>query len=281
MELNSFEILRNIEDDDLKLIIKLFYVFKTYNEKTQIWSSNAVFVTIDDKVFGFGQNEYGVCGQGHDEEIEDPVIIDELCDKSIKEFFNGFDFVLCLTTNNELFSWGMNDHGQLGIERFNKNQKLYCPRLIKTLIDVNIVQVCCGDRHSLVLTEEGVVYGWGDNGWGQTGIGQKDEEVIYLQRQWIIESKIWKIHCSRYQSFAITQSGKLYCCGRNDQKQLGSQLKIHESVFTPILHENIENVENIVTSNENTYFVTKHGDIYFKCLLVPKILPSFSFILQK
>ena len=278
MVLNSFEILRNIKDDELKLIIKLFYVFETNVETSEIWSSNALFVTIDDKVFGFGQNDYGVCGKGHNKRIEDPVIIEELCDKSVKEFYNGFNFVLCLTTHKELFSWGMNDGGQLGIESFNKNQKLYWPRLMTSLSDVNIVQICCGDRHSIVLTEEGVVYGWGDNMYGQTGVGQKGEEVIYLPRKWIIESKIVKIHCSRYQSFAITESGRLYCCGINDEKQLGSQLEIDESVYIPTIHDNIENVESIVTSNNNTYFVTKYGEIYFNLYYCEKNIHYFNDI---
>ena len=277
MELNSFEILRNIKDDELKLIIKLFYVFKTYDETSKIWSSNALFVTIDDKVFGFGQNNYGVCGKAHNKRIEDPVIIEELSDKIVEEFFNGFNFVLCLTNNNELFSWGKNVHGQLGTESVINYRILYCPRLITSLSDVNIVQVCCGDRHSIVLTDEGVVYGWGYNLYGQTGVGQEGEEAIYLPRKWIIESKVVKIHCSRYQSFAITESGKLYFCGIND-KQLGSQFKIIEYVFTPIIHDNIENVESIVTSNNNTYFVTKYGEIYFNLYHCEKNIHYFNDI---
>ena len=278
MELNSFEILRNIKDDDLKLFVKLFYVFNTYNKTSKIWSSNVLFVTIDDKVFGFGQNNYGVCGQGHDERIEEPVIIDKLCDEKVKEFYIGFDFVLCLTNHNELLSWGMNDHGQLGIECSNKNGTFYWPRLITSLSDVNIVQVCCGDRHSLVLTEEGVVYGWGDNRWGQTGVGLKGEEMIYLPRKWIIENKIAKIHSSRYQSFAITESGRVYCCGINDEKQLGSQIAINDYVFTPILHDNVQNVESILTSNNNTYFVTKYGEIYFNLKYCEKNIHYFNDI---
>ena len=112
----------------------------------------------------------------------------------------------------------------------------------------NIVQVCCGTHHSLVLTEEGVVYGWGDNRYGQTGCGQEGEEVIAKPTKWQIESKIIKIHCSEYQSFAITSDGNVYSCGYNNFCQLGSQLKKDEKVFIPILINNIENVESIATS---------------------------------
>ena len=110
-------------------------------------------MTIDDKVFGFGYNRYGVCGQGYDRRIAEPLVITELCDQSVKEFFNGYDFVLCLTSDNKFFCWGRNHHGQLGVGSVNK-YRYYLPHLIQG-INNKIIQVCCGERHSLILTEEG------------------------------------------------------------------------------------------------------------------------------
>ena len=242
--------------DDLKSTIKSFYVFESsFNE-------SSLFVTIDDKVFGIGWNNDGVCGQGHDKWIKDPLIIIELNGQNVKEFFNGLDFVLCLTSDNKLFSWGKNDHGQLGIGCVIKYRN-YEPQLIQYFGDKKIVQVCCGERHSLVLTEEGVVYGWGDNWFGQTGVGLRSYKMISSPIQWNIENKIIKIHCSEYQSFAITESGKVYCCGWNDHCQLGSQLRKDEYVFSPRLHDINWKVESVITSRTNTYFVTFNGDIYF------------------
>ena len=131
------------------------------------------------------------------------IIYSSISRKKVKEFFNGYDFVLCLTSDNKLFSWGRNDHGQLGVGSVNL-YRYYSPHLIHG-INNKIIQVCCGERHSLVLTEEGVVYGWGDNRWGQTGVGQQYENVIISPKQWNIESKVIKIHCSSNQSFAITK----------------------------------------------------------------------------
>ena len=242
MELSDFNIFNNIPND-LKSIIKSFYVFGDN------WFENALFVTIDDKVFGFGYNRYGVCGQGYEREIKEPLIIKVLSDKKVKEFFNGYDFVLCLTSDNKLFSWG-------------RNGGSFEPRLILSLNYVKIIQVCCGYSHSLVLTEEGVVYGWGDNRWGQTGVGQQSDIFIASPKQWNIERKVIKIHCLSNQSFAITECGRVYCCGWNDYCQLGLPLKKNECVYNPTLLD-IENVQSIITSKRNTYFVTYESDIYF------------------
>ena len=244
MELSDFNIFNNISND-LKSIIKSFYVFSgDYCFRT------ALFVTIDDKVFGFGCNRYGVCGQACDREIKEPLIITELSDKGVKEFFNGFLFVLCPTSDNKLFSWGDNGLGS------------FEPRLILSLNYVKIIQVCCDSGHSLVLTEEGVVYGWGDNRFGQTGVGQRSDKFIASPKQWNNERKVIKIHCSGFQSFAITECGRVYCCGRIDHCQLGLPLEKDECVYNPTLLD-IENVQNIITSETNTYFVTYESDIYF------------------
>ena len=258
--LNSFEILKSSVKDDLKSVIKLLYVFKTYNNYYENWYFTALFVTIDDKVFGLGYNYHGVCGQGYNDRIFEPLVIIELCDKNVKEFFNGLDFVLCLTSDNKVFSWGMNDHGQLGIG-CAKSDKYYEPQLVEFFNDKKIVQVCCGERHSLVLTEEGVVYGWGDNTCGQTGIGEESEQIISSPTPWTIDIKVNKIHCSNYQSFAITEEGNVYCCGLNDHCQLGSQLKINGKAVSPML-KGVINVQDIITGHSKTYFVTKNGDIY-------------------
>ena len=246
MKLSDFNIFNNIPND-LKSIIKSFYVF---DDNFHVFSmKNAMFVTIDDKVFGFGRNRYGVCGQGYQRLIKEPLIITELSDKKVEEFFNGYDFVLCLTSDNKLFSWGRNEY------RFE-------PRLILSLNYVKIIQVCCGYSHSLVLTEEGVVYGWGDNRYGQTGVGQRSDKFIASPKQWNNERKVIKICCSWNQSFAITECGRVYCCGRNDHCRLGLPLDKDECVYNPILLD-IENVQSIITSKTNTYFVTYESDIYF------------------
>ena len=123
---------------------------------------NVLFVTINDKVFGFGSNDCGVCGFGHQMVVNEPKIIEELCDKSVLQFYNGCSFAFALTSDNGLYGWGNNEFGQLGVKTVN-HTKLYKPVLIEDLNDVIIKQISCGSEHTLVLTSDGVIYGWGSN----------------------------------------------------------------------------------------------------------------------
>ena len=63
---------------------------------------NILFVTNDDEVYSCGPNSHGICGLGHNNAVNEPQIIPELSQKSIKQFFNGYLFIFALS---QLFGW--------------------------------------------------------------------------------------------------------------------------------------------------------------------------------
>ena len=107
---NRFPIFEKVEQN-LKQKIKLFHVFDDIN------GYNVLFITSDDKVYGLGQNTFGCCGLGHNNVVDEPQVIPQLCHKNIKQFFIGYTFVLALNSDGKLFGWGKNSHGQLANDR--------------------------------------------------------------------------------------------------------------------------------------------------------------------
>ena len=253
--MNNFEIF-DVISNNIKKVIKRFYVFD--NEK----GYNALFVTLNDKVFGFGSNEWGVCGFGHQMVVKEPKIIEELCDKSVIQFYNGYAFALALTSDNKLYGWGRNDLGQLGLKIVNQT-KVHKPVLIEDLNDINIKQISCGSGHTLVLTSDGMVYGWGGNTYGQIGCGIELGENISVIVKLELLPKIKSIHCSFCQSFALTDNGMVYSWGSNNWCDLGHELKQNECVFEPKLIINLHNIISICSSSVNTYFLSNESEIYF------------------
>ncbi len=69
--------------------IKIIYVFGY--KVTQV-----LIVTIDEKCYGFGQNSFAVLGLGHNRQVKEPKIIEELCYKQIISFANGLYDVMAL-----------------------------------------------------------------------------------------------------------------------------------------------------------------------------------------
>ena len=253
--INSLEIFDEIPNK-LKKVIRSLYVFDDNK------GNNVLFVTLNDKVFGFGSNNYGVCGFGHQMVVNEPKIIEELCDKSVIQFYNGMCSAFALTSDNKLYGWGNNEFGQLGLKVVN-SAKLYKPILIQDLNDIIIEQIYCGSAHTLVLSNDGMVYGWGDNRYGQIGCGIELGECIPVITQLKTLKKINLIHCSFYSSFALTDNGMVYSWGYNDLCQLGHELKGNESVFEPKLIDSLSKITSICSTHRNTYFLSSDGINYF------------------
>ena len=161
--LDKFEIFSKIPQD-IKIIIKSFYVFG-YSDQS------IIFVTKDDKVYGLGRNRDGILGLGHKEVVNECTEIKELSKQKVKEIFKGGYFLLALTEDYQIFGWGVNDLGQLGRGYVSySNNRLYKPQKIDFPSEEKIIDISCGYNHTLVLLENGLVYGWGDNASWQLGL---------------------------------------------------------------------------------------------------------------
>jgi len=223
--ISEFNILCKLSKD-FKQNIKIFYIFKkpSLNSDTNNikWSGfNVLISTKDHKVYAFGQNSLGQLGLGHVEPVDQPTIIPELIGKQIVDFANGVRHCVARSIEGEVYDWGRNDSGNLGIGV--KNKLLHKPELVRKLIDKNVTQICCGSYHTLALTKCGEVYAWGSNECGQLGMWSvgstnkhKPTKVFRFSG-----NKIVKISCGFWHSIALSEKGRVYSWGLNRVGQLG------------------------------------------------------------
>ena len=239
----------------MKNKIKLFHVFS---------ETIAYCVTNDDKVYVLGRNSLGKGGIVHTCDVNEPQIIQELCHKNIQEFVFGSRFVAALDSEHQVYIWGQNEFGQLGIGYISAENEYVKPKVNEYLINSKVLQLSCGKLHTLALTSDGILYGWGHNKYGQIGCGAEiGEEVSKPVKLNSFNGIIIKrIFCNRDKSFVITNDGLAYSWGRNDYLDLGHNLDRNQCVFEPKLI-NISNVVSIGSSQNSTYFLTNDGLIYF------------------
>lgn len=82
----------------------------------------------------------------------------------------GAQHALLLTDEGIVYSWGSKDeHGQLG-RKYSDEVKMREPSPITDLRTETIVQIACGLRHCLALSQHGALFAWGYNKAGQLGI---------------------------------------------------------------------------------------------------------------
>lgn len=130
----------------------------------------------------------------------------------------------------QLFSWGSNTEGQLGndiysykvpsyyffkdlyfnfVTGLNSRNFMECsPRMVKTLGTSIVIQIACGMKHALALTNNGELYSWGSNSEGQLGLGVNNKyEIKPKLINSLIGIPIVFIACGGYHSIAVSKSG--------------------------------------------------------------------------
>lgn len=120
-----------------------------------------------------------------------------------------------------LYAWGANSCGQLGLGQ--KSDKELQPKVVSlensTLKAENIVSICGGSGHTLVLDNNGHVYCCGLNTKGQLGVSNDTLKVEQIE---ILKGfKVVQISCGWDFSTAITDCGKCFVWGNNQYTQLG------------------------------------------------------------
>lgn len=77
--------------------------------------------------------------------------------------------------------------------------------LIPELQDYVVIQIACGSRHSMALSEWGQVLSWGDNDCGQLGQAT-DQEIVQLPKivRQLVSKTVVQIACGNNHSLALT-----------------------------------------------------------------------------
>ncbi|XP_054167186.1 uncharacterized protein LOC128964580 [Oppia nitens] len=257
--LDKFKLCSKITEQT-KLEIKLFHCI----------DNNCWFVTNDDQVYGLGGNKSGILGLGDNNRVSEPKPIQELCGKGVVKFVTGFDYGLCLTGGDQqVYSWGYNWFFQLGRDT-SPDYSWFTPDVIPVLSDKRIADIACGYHHSLALSTDGTVYGWGYNRMGQCGSGQVWFWIECPTRVLFPPNTCIKsIYCYNFCSFAITGGnggdGLVYSWGQNLFEQLGHQKYQH--IIQPLLVPHIDDIKTIshlISSDllELTYVLTNSKQLY-------------------
>ena len=125
-------------------------------------------------VSSLGLGSRGQLGHGDILERKEPAIVEALAGVAMKMVACGSWHSLALSIYGDVYSWGWNEHGQLGHSTGPQAPStISLPTLIENPDNnVNFTAISCGARHSAAVTEDGQLYTWGWNEYGQLGNGQ-------------------------------------------------------------------------------------------------------------
>jgi alpha-tubulin suppressor-like RCC1 family protein len=94
----------------------------------------------------------------------------------------GQTHVVAVTADQEVFSWGRGDHGQLGLsshDSYSTPQRVALPPPLSVGQEgVKVAAVCCGSDCSLLITSTGRLLAAGNNRFNRRGILNDAPHVI-------------------------------------------------------------------------------------------------------
>lgn len=213
-------------------------------------------------LYSWGDN---LCGQlGDDSNVDryKPMIIDSLSTLNIIEVCCGAYHSLALTNEGELFAWGYNRIGQIGNGQ-NKNNE-WAPININPSSAGKFKMISCGYHHSMAISSNGIVYGWGYNGYGQLGIGHYHDHVIPQVVMNLNDISISKIVCGRYHSLFLSCEGDIYGCGKNSCGQIGSN-KLPNLIYPTKMNDSEKFTDISATIFDNTSFARSESNSFYIC----------------
>lgn len=182
----------------------------------------------------FGMNDCGQLGLDHTQHQHTPQLVDALSSQVITKVACGLYHTVVVTAGGEVYSFGKNDYGQLGLGHA-RNAKV--PSLVKISTsdsDEKIVDVSCGYYHTVVITEKGKLITWGRNDYGQLGIGSKDHKNTPQYVPLPLSSKIKYTSCGCYHTLILLANGRVMVFGRNNKGQLGAGARTLPSADLPL-----------------------------------------------
>lgn len=165
------------------------------------------------KLWSWGNNDKGQLGNGTFTENLTPVQVGDTSLSYISASA-GYNFSLAISNNNNLYSSGSNNLGQLGLKD-NTDRNTF--QLVNSTIGWSAV--ACGSSHALGIKTDGSLWSWGLNSKGQLG---DDSLKNRLEPSPIAVGSKWlKIAASYANSAGIKDDNSLWAWGSNDSKQLG------------------------------------------------------------
>ncbi|XP_065053483.1 uncharacterized protein LOC135682495 isoform X2 [Rhopilema esculentum] len=142
----------------------------------------------------------------------------------------GLDFTIALTADSQLYSFGENERGQLGL---GDTETRTFPALIECLSDEKIMHISCGTSHAGIVTASGDVWMWGSNDYGQL----TSPELTDFPQPFKVPPTYWNeficsISCGGRHTAVLSASGTVYCFGDGRNGQLGVRVNKQSGILS-------------------------------------------------
>jgi alpha-tubulin suppressor-like RCC1 family protein len=268
--------------------VKKVYNVTTSCNHTLILTNNNEF-----KVYAWGEGYLGQLGinDRNRSYVYKPMEVYNL--KDVIDVSAGNSFSLALKKDGNVYTWGDNQYGQLGINftllspHFPPPNELFIMPLrswINNMIHytskytivplqtdkpaeikkLEVVDVSAGGDHALALLEDGTVWAWGRNDMGQLG-DKKTYNFTNVPVKVILpdNTTIESISAGQNHSLALDNNGNVWAWGDNSFKQIGNNKTDKKGYCTlPVKVSGLTDIIEISAGANHNLALDGNGSLY-------------------
>ena len=212
-------------------------------------------LTLDDSgcIWVFGNNNQGECGLD--------ISVPHCLVPTVKEFKKPIKLIeaggyhnIVVDEDGDVWGFGLNSNGQLGI--LSEESKIITNPILLSLN--NIVEIACGDYHTVCLESNGNVYSFGSNYMGQLG----NDSLINSTKPELVPNcppNIRKIECGNDYTFFIDKDNISWACGGNRKGQI--PLARDDEMIFSIIKTLFPPLQLVACGNAHTLALTVDGEL--------------------
>nr|QEM23329.1 UV resistance locus 8 [Colobanthus quitensis] len=181
-------------------------------------AEHSAAVTEAGDVYGWGWGRYGNLGLGDRSDRLVPEKVSPIDGIKMTLVACGWRHTITVTDSGSIYTYGWSKYGQLGHGDFEDHPT---PYKLEALSDKPISQISGGWRHTMAVTSDGKLYGWGWNKFGQVGVGDNVDRCSPVQVVFPHDQKVVQICCGWRHTLAVTEKNNVFSWGRGTNGQLG------------------------------------------------------------
>jgi len=200
--------------------VKLTGIFTGRITAIAAGNDHSIALDASGEMWVWGHNNFGQLGNGSAIDSTVPIPLTGLAPPGVKAISAGIGHSLALDARGQVWSWGLNNRGQLG--------RTALPTDFPVQINYpsppqRFIEIAAGSEHSLAIEDNGTLWAWGADSAGQLGNGATAiDQVTPIQvNQANGFTRAVRIAAGAFHSMALTAGGTVYAWGANSEGQIG------------------------------------------------------------